>query len=190
VLYVPYRTFDFGAATFVIGTRGEAGTVASALRRVAAGLEPSALLENVESLASIVQQDVAQPRFFLVTVGTFAVLSLSVALAGLYAVLAFGVRSRLFELGVRSALGATAGSNLWLVLRQGLILCTVGAIAGVAIALRATTLLGDVLFQTATTDPVAYVAAAAAALVTGIVAVLSPAIRAGRVDPMVALRAE
>jgi ABC-type antimicrobial peptide transport system permease subunit len=109
---------------------------------------------------------------------------------GLYGLLSFRVAERLRELGIRRALGARSTSILGLVMRQGLALTSVGLMIGVAIALPASRVLRDLLFQTSTTDPATFVTVAITLFAVAALATLLPATRAVRLDPIRILRSD
>jgi ABC-type antimicrobial peptide transport system permease subunit len=109
---------------------------------------------------------------------------------GIYGVLSYLVNQRLQELSVRLALGATPGKVVWLVLRQGMVPVTVGVALGVAGALGLTNLLAHLLYSVSPLDPAAFVVAPLVLVGVALGAMLPPAWRASRVNPMAALRAE
>ena len=109
---------------------------------------------------------------------------------GLHGLTAYGVARRTREIGVRIALGAPRGSVLWLVVRQGLLLAVIGAVAGAAGAFALGRTLSSLLFGVSAADVPAFGIALAVALVTAVVACLLPAHRAASLDPLQGLRAE
>jgi predicted permease len=122
--------------------------------------------------------------------GAFGVLALVLAAVGLYSVIAFSIARRTHELGVRMALGAQARDVVGMVLRQAVVLASIGAGAGVALALGGGRLIEPLLFHTSPRDPVVFGSVVAVILGISVVASLAPAIRATRVDPVTALRTE
>ena len=117
-------------------------------------------------------------------------ISLLLAAIGLYSVMSYAVSQRTQEMGIRMALGAERGDVLGLVLREGLRLTVPGLLAGSVIALAAARIVGGMLVNVSASDPLTFASAAA---FLGLVAALAsyvPALRATRVDPMIALRAE
>jgi ABC-type antimicrobial peptide transport system permease subunit len=123
-------------------------------------------------------------------VAAFGLLALTLALVGLYGVLAYLVRERRAEFGVRLALGAEAGTILRLVLRHGFALSALGIAAGVVGALALTRIMAGVLVGVAPTDPTTYAAVASLFVLMAAAASLVPARRALAVDPMQVLRDE
>jgi putative ABC transport system permease protein len=190
VAYAPFHQYFWGAGTFVVVGSSDPTSLANSFRQVIRRLDADLAVDRIETLASLIDESLAQPRFYAVTVGVFGALALGLAVAGLYAVLAFAARRRVYEFGVRSALGARPRDNLWLVYRQGLVLSVVGVAIGGLLAFNLTQVLGALLFRTEPSDPGLLGLAAAITLVTALAACMIPALRASRVDPVVALKAE
>jgi ABC-type antimicrobial peptide transport system permease subunit len=120
----------------------------------------------------------------------FGVLALSIATVGVYGVMAYSVNQRTRELGIRLALGASRSSVQYLVLARGLSMAALGIGIGLAGALALTRLLVSQLFGVSPTDPAALAAAMATLGLVSAIACLIPALRATRVDPVIALRSE
>jgi len=133
---------------------------------------------------------VATPRFRTLLIGVFAFFALALAIAGVYGVMAYAVSRRTSEIGVRMAMGAASTDILRLVMAQGLRLALIGIAIGCALAFALAQLLRGMLFAVAPADPVVFVAVPLALLATVAAATAVPALRASRVDPMQALRAE
>src|SRR5262249_54152697 len=122
--------------------------------------------------------------------GTFAALALCLAMAGVYGVMAYTVERRTSEIGLRLALGAAHRDILALVLKQGLALALVGIVCGCALAFGVPRLLAGMLFGVTTMDPLVFATVPLLLLASAVAACAAPALRASRVDPMIALRAE
>jgi ABC-type antimicrobial peptide transport system permease subunit len=120
----------------------------------------------------------------------FGVLALVVAAIGLYSVVAYDVSQRTRELGVRVALGASAGAVLRLVVGEGVRVVFLGLALGAAVALSLSSRVTPLLYQVSAKDPLTYAGVVGVLLVVAVVASLAPALRAARVDPNVALRSE
>ena len=133
---------------------------------------------------------VPQPRFAAAVVLSLSGLALLLAAIGLYGVLAYTVALRHREIGVRTALGATRGRILWMVVREGVLVAVLGVAAGAAGAIALRQLLGSVLVGITPLDPLSFGSAAAALLVVAVLASLIPATRAAATDAVVALRSE
>jgi putative ABC transport system permease protein len=159
------------------------------VRAAIARIEPDRPLA-FRTLTTIHTQATSRPRFRAVLVGAFALLALTLALVGVFGVLAYAVQQRTREFGVRIALGASAGSVLRLVMSSA------GAVigSGVAIGLAAAALLSRTistfLFGVQPIDPLTFVLVPLVLAATAAIAVAAPAWRAARVDPVVAFRTE
>ncbi len=164
------------------------------VREALAEIAPEQPIAHLRSMGSIVRETTATVRLSLWLVGVFATLALLLAGAGLYAVMAVAVAAREREFGVRAALGARPSRLMQLVLRGGLIQIVLGLSIGVGIAVgiaRAlSTLLMEFLGRSRVFDPVATGGVCMVLAAAGLLACLLPALRAGRVQPMHALRGE
>jgi predicted lysophospholipase L1 biosynthesis ABC-type transport system permease subunit len=151
-------------------------------------------LFEVRTLADEVGAALVQERLMATLSGAFGALALLLAAVGLYGLLAFAVVQRTGEMGIRMALGATRANVLWMVLRQALLLVSIGVAAGVPAALAAarfaTSRVAGLFFGLSAADPATITAAAAILGVVAFCAACIPARRASHVDPMTALRNE
>jgi putative ABC transport system permease protein len=133
---------------------------------------------------------VATPRFRTLLIGTFAAFALLLAIAGVYGVMAYAVSRRTSEIGVRMAMGAASVDILRLVMAQGLRLALTGIAIGCALAYGLSQLLRGMLFAVTPADPIVFIGVPLALLATAAAATAIPALRASRVNPIQALRAE
>jgi predicted permease len=166
--------------------------VAPAVRRRIRSLEPNTPIVRMETVEEALAQLVASPRFYMLLLGLFAMLALALAALGVYGVVSFRVSLQTHEIGVRMALGATAGDVLRTVIREGFLLAAVGAAIGSAASFAATRLLvsTSLLFRVGPADPLTFAVVPVVLLVAAMVACWAPARRATQVDPAVALRYE
>jgi len=145
---------------------------------------------HVATMERLLAASASQRRFALIVFEGFALVALLLAATGIYGVLAANVTERAREIGVRSALGASRGDVLGVVLRQGMALTMVGMAIGIAGAAGASRALITLLFGVSPLDPVTYLAVAAILAIVSALACWAPAWRASRVDPAITLRAE
>jgi ABC-type antimicrobial peptide transport system permease subunit len=131
----------------------------------------------------------ASPTLIASLLGLFALLALVITAAGIGGVLAFSVNQRTQEIGIRMALGASRGTVLTMVLRQGLTLVLLGLAGGTIGALFLVRLMKEVLYGVSPTDPLTFLAVAVVLLAVAVFACLMPARRATMVNPITALRA-
>jgi ABC-type antimicrobial peptide transport system permease subunit len=141
-------------------------------------------------MEEVVAHSVARPRLEAVLLGIFAALAATLAVGGLYGVLAYSVAQRTREIGIRMALGADAGRLLTGVVRDGLGLMLAGIVAGLAAALALTRLLASLLYEVKPADPLTFAGVCALLLAVGLGAAWVPARRVVRVDPARSLRWE
>jgi predicted permease len=181
-----------GLATRALLVRSDApmAHLAAAVRGELERFDPLQPVYDVRPMTERLAGAVEQRRFVLVLFELFAALALGLAALGLYGVLGSAVAERQREIGVRVALGATRGSVLGLVAREGATLIGVGAALGIVAGLAGTRLLAHLLYDVSPTDPLALLAAIAILAAASVVAMWIPARRALRVDPMEALREE
>jgi putative ABC transport system permease protein len=188
-LYHTQRQFPF-RSMFVVVRGDDPGRLAAALKETVTKTDPGLPIADVRTLDDVLGAAVDQPRFLMFLMSAFAVFALALAALGIYGMLSYAVAQRRQELSIRIALGAQSAGVVWLVLRQGMILTLAGSVAGVAAAWLAARALAAVLFGVRPYDPAALVGAAALAVVVALAACLVPAVRAARVDPLTALRAD
>jgi putative ABC transport system permease protein len=189
-MYYPLDQDTSNRVTFVLRTREAQAPLASAARRELAAVDPGLSLFDVRTLEDRVSGSVAAPRSAGLLLGLFAGLAVVLAAAGVYGVLAFTVAQRTREIGIRMAIGASARSVRWWVLRRALGLGGIGILAGLGGALLLGHSLERLLYGVAPSDPPTALAAAAMLSAVTVAAALLPANRATRVDPQEALRAE
>jgi putative ABC transport system permease protein len=159
------------------------------IRTQAAAIDP-ALSVDIATLRQRVSKLADGPRFQTLLVGFFAMTGLVLAVIGLYGVISFLVAQRTQEIGVRMALGSTRSGILWLVCGRSLRLILWGTGVGLVAALTVSRVLGSLLYEVGSRDPLSFVAVTLVLIAVALMATLIPARSAARVDPMVALRCE
>jgi putative ABC transport system permease protein len=153
-------------------------------------LDRDVALVNPRSMRTVVGQALWGPHMAAALFGLFGALSLVLAVIGVYGVMAYIVLQRTTEIGVRMALGAHTGDILRMVVGQTMQWTVAGVVVGVGIALALTRTLDNLLFDVSTADPSTYLTVAAVLAGTALLAAGIPALRAARIDPVQALRAE
>lgn len=192
-IYVPWqqRSRMSSSEMWVLArTTGDPLALATAIRGVVHEADRTVPVSDVRTMADIIASSVQRDRFTMVLVGAFALAALLLGAVGIYGVMSYLVSQRTQEMGVRLALGASAGSVLALVVRRGALMAAVGAAAGVLVALWATKPLGALLYGISATDPLTFVTVPFLFMIVAIIASYAPARRATRVDPVKALRAD
>jgi putative ABC transport system permease protein len=200
-LYVPFRqsvpmlSGSFNRMNIALRADGLAPTaLATPARNAIRAADASLPIADVRTMDQVLWGAVAKPRFLTFLMTVFAGLALVLAVVGVYGVMAYNVEQRTRELGIRVALGARPAAVRRLVLYQGMFLVGLGVVIGLAGAVGLNAALSQVfsqvLFETRALDPLTFILVAAIILVTAALACWIPALRATRVDPMVALRSE
>lgn len=189
-LYNPYRQMPPGSVSFVLRTTMDPSALAAPIRAAMREIEPTLPVFGVRTMDEIFTQSVTNQRILLTILSVFAGVALLLAAIGLYGVLSYIVGQRTREVGVRMALGATAGSVRQLMLGQGLRLAAFGLGVGLLASLGLGKLMGTILYGVSPFDPLVYAAVAILLTAIGLFASWLPAHRATRVNPVEALRTE
>ena len=176
--------------SFVVRTTLPLESVAAAIKAAVRDVDPEQPISRLRPVGELVSESMARYRFSMLLLTVFGGLALCLSVVGVYGLMAYSVSQRTRELGIRLALGARAVVVCGMVLRQGIVMAAAGILLGLAGALALTRLLTAQLFGVSPTDPVVITAMAAALAAVSLLACLIPAVRATRVDPMVALRSE
>jgi predicted permease len=187
-IYYPMTQASPSGAELIVRTTLPPATLANSVMSALRQLNPKQTQAEFRPIAALVSHATSPRRFFMLLVASFAGLGLLLAALGIYGVISYSVTQRTQEIGIRMALGSTAGKVQRNVLGGTLRLALVGIAAGAAASLMVSRAIVALLFDTAPTDPLTF---AATVLLIGAVALLAgyiPARRASRINPMVALR--
>lgn len=173
----------------VVRTRRSTGALPAVLRQVQAEM-PRMPAPEVRPMDELIGSSLSQERFNTVLLGTFGALALLLTTIGIYGVVAYTVRQRTEEIGIRMALGADRGRVLGMVIRQGMVPVVAGLCVGLIGALALTRLMTGLLYGVSPTDPLTLAAVATALGAVALIATYLPARRAAGADPVNALRME
>ena len=179
-----------GGVALYARTGGDARGFVPVLRREMSAIDPNSAGLTAMPLSDYISAAWFGPRLAALFLGVLGVISMLLAGVGLYGVMAYSVSQRTREIGIRMALGADPESVLRMVMRRGLWLALSGIAAGVAIAMAAAPQLAPLLYRVSPADPVSIAGAALFLMVVAVIASLIPALRATRIDPIIALRQE
>jgi putative ABC transport system permease protein len=194
-IYVPYPQTPAGALTFVgrplnfVVRSAAPASVAPLLRGLISSRDPN-LVVHVNTMESLIDDSIAQPRFRTWLIGVFSIFALTLACLGIYGVIAYLVTQRYKEIGIRMALGATRANILQLILARTFKLTALGILAGLIAAFFLTRFLNSILFGITAHDLITFVAVPLCLIVIALLAGYVPARRATRVDPVRSLRYE
>jgi putative ABC transport system permease protein len=190
-IYVPFwQDPPNGMSLIVRPSAGSAAAITPAVRAAIARVDKERPLTNVRTIATISYEANAAARFRAVVIGAFALLVLTLAVVGVFGVLAYSVQQRVREFGVRIALGATTRNVLLMVFGGTIRIIAAGLVVGLAAAAILGRSISSFLFGVRPVDPLTFAGVAALLAVTAALAMAVPALRAARVDPVIALRNE
>jgi putative ABC transport system permease protein len=189
-MYSPYRQVPPGFISFVLRTNMDPAAVSGSLRAAMREIEPTLPVFAVRTMDEVFDGTVTNQRIMLTLLSIFAGLALLLAAIGLYGVLSYIVGQRTREVGIRMALGATAGSVRQLMLSQGLKLAAIGLGIGLVACIAVAKLTSSLLYGVSPYDPLSLGAVSVLLVAIGLFSSWLPAHRATRVNPTEALRTE
>jgi len=190
-MYLNYRQLkSIPANALVVRTSIEPMSLAGSVRNAIWSVDKDQTVADIETMEHIVAEAVARQRFSMFLLGFFAVVALLLASVGIYGVMSYSVAQRTREIGIRMALGARRADVLQMTVKEGLKLVGAGMLLGMAAAFILTRVMTTLLYGISATDPVTFVGISIVLLAVAILASYVPALRATKVDPMIALRAQ
>jgi putative ABC transport system permease protein len=178
------------AMFYVLRTSGDPTSILPALRRAVAEIDPSKPVAEVRTVEQYIERQVQGIRLYTILMAIFGAVAASLSAVGLYGVMAYTVTQRTHEIGVRMALGASAGDVFRIVLRQAVLMTSIGLVIGIAGALALTRFMENELWGVEPTDPPTFAMVSLLLVVVAVLATVIPTRRAVRIDPTVALRYE
>ena len=189
-IYIPYRQSAEHNMILVVRSAQDPASLGSAVQSTISTIDKDQAVTEIHTMRELVDNSVSTRHVTLVLLGMFSGLALVLASIGIYGVMAYTVALRTHEIGIRMALGAQKRDVLRMVMGQGARLAFAGVAIGVIAALALTRLLSSLLFSVSASDPVVFICVPVVLILVTLVACYIPAMRAMRVDPMVALRYE
>lgn len=190
-IFLVNKILPFGPfGSWTVRTSGDPNSLAGPVRSLVKELDPDVVIQEMRTMGDVVKQSQSRTWFALSLISIFGIIALILASVGLYSVLAYLVRLRRGELGVRMAFGATPMRIFRMVVGRGLTLAALGAFIGAATALSTTRLMEEMLVQISPTDPATFLTVGVLFMVIAFLATFLPARRATRLDPVRTLRWE
>jgi predicted permease len=188
--YFPHTQATGNGMYLVARTSVEPASLASSIVREIHAVDPDAPVYDIQTMQTRLHDSLARQRFSMTMLGSFAAFALVLAAVGIYGVMSYLVTQGTHDIGVRIALGAQADSIVGMVVRQGMSVAGLGIVFGLAGAAALTRLMKSLLYGVSATDAVTFSAVAVFLAMVALAASYVPALRATRVDPLVALRDE
>ncbi|HUK61682.1 MAG TPA: ABC transporter permease [Dongiaceae bacterium] len=189
-VYVPHAQEPLQSLTLVVRAHGDPAALAGPLRRLVRERDPDLPLYDLHTMPESIRLAVWESKIYTQLMTFFALVALAIAAVGIYGVMAYTVANRTQEIGVRMAMGAARHAVLRMVIGQGMRLTAIGLGIGLAVGFGVTRLMASLLFGVSATDPPTYLGVVVILAGSALLACWLPALRATRVDPMVALRSE
>jgi putative ABC transport system permease protein len=190
-MYLDYRQLtSLTPNALVIRTAVDPLSLAGSVRNAIWAVDKDQTVANIDSMGNIVAGAIARQRFSMLLLAVFAGLALVLAAVGIYGVMSYSVAQQTREIGIRIALGAKRSNVLGMTLTQGLRLIGAGLLLGLVGALLLTRVMSSLLFGISATDPLTFLGISLVLLAVALLATYLPALRATKVDPMIALRAQ
>jgi len=189
-VYVPLAQITFWNQAMVVRTAGDPASSASAMAVAVHQQDADQPLRDVRTMDDILADSLSQQRFSMLLLASFAGLALVLAAVGIYSVLAYAVRQRQREIGIRMALGAQLSDVLRMVVAEGMRPALIGVALGLAGALALKRAVSSLVFGVSESDPFTFLSVSVLLAMVALVASILPAYRATKVDPMRALREE
>jgi putative ABC transport system permease protein len=189
--YFSYRQLkDLAPNALVIRTTIEPMSLATSVRNAIWAVDKDQPVADIDTMDHIVSEAVARQRFSMLLLGLFAGLALVLAAVGIYGVMSYSVAQRTREIGIRMALGAQRRDVLRMTVKQALKLVGLGLVIGLIAAFLVTRVMASLLFGITATDPLTFIGISLIFFAVAILASYIPALRATKVDPLIALRAQ
>jgi putative ABC transport system permease protein len=189
-VYLPYAQHPVDSLTIAVRTHGDPSSIVPSARAELAALDRELPIADIRPMEALIGASIAERRFIMLLLASFALVALALAAIGVYGVLAYVVSQRTQEIGLRMAIGATTGDVAQLFLREGIVLAGAGVVAGLGAAAAASRAIASLLFDVGSGDPMTFVCVTGLLVTTALVASYLPARRAAHVDPMEALRCD
>ncbi|MDQ6831167.1 MAG: ABC transporter permease [Gemmatimonadota bacterium] len=190
VIYVSSHQAPANGYEFVLATDGDATSVAATAKELLRELDPDLPVVAPRTMRAVFQASIAGRRVPSLLTSAFAALALALAMVGVYGVVSYTVSTRTREFGIRTVLGSSGASIVWLVLRQGVLMAFGGTVVGIIAALAVARFLERLLFGVGYHDPLTFIGAPLVLVAASALACLLPARRALRTDPANVLRDE
>jgi len=189
-IFRPFWQAPMPYLTFVVKGAAETATLVPAVRRAVMEVDPEQSITEVMTMEEVLRDSLGPRRFSMQLIALFALAALLLAAIGLYGVLSYSVTQRANEIGIRMALGASTGSVLNHVMKEGFLLVLFGLAAGIVLALVVARVISSMIFGVSPADPVALGTSVIVMAAIALAASAVPAVRATRTDPATVLRAE
>jgi len=189
-LYFPVAQAPFRRMSFTIRTAGDPMGLAPAIRGEIVSMDPTVPIARIETMERVLSSSMASDRFSMLLLALFAVIALVLASVGIYGVTSYSISQRTAEMGIRMAVGANPSDVVKLVMVSGAKLALSGVVLGLIGAAALSRIMASQLYAVGATDPLTFAGVALVLAVVALAATFVPALRAARIDPVLAIQGE
>src|SRR5581483_2807835 len=189
-VYVPYLQHPWFLSMVMVRTKGDPASMMPAIEQAIWSVDKNQSFGYVKTMEQMESESVAQPRFYALLLGLFAVIALILAVIGIYGVMSYSVAQRTHEIGIRMALGAQGKDVLAMIVRQGMTLAATGIAIGLVVSFGMSRVMAGLLYKVSPTDMVTFIGISFLLALTAFLACFVPARRATKVDQLSSLRYE
>jgi len=187
-IYVPYEQSPLSSMCLVVRSNSEPSNMIPSVRAAIASVDPNQPIADVNTMEERISMSIWDFRFMTVLLGTLGAVAVILSLIGVYGVVSYQTTERTHEIGMRMALGARPGDIRKLVLKEGLMIASIGVVSGIAASIASGRLIASFLYGVSTVDWITYAVVALLTILTTLFACYAPADRASRVNPMTVIR--
>jgi putative ABC transport system permease protein len=188
--YFPFLQVPRRGMTIIVKNNSDPSNMVTAVRQKILDIDQNQPIYSIQTMEEIKSQSIASERLNLTLLSIFAGVALILALVGVYGVMSYAVTQRTHEIGIRMALGAQTGNVMKMVIGNGMKMALIGIVVGLGGAFALTRVMQNLLFGVSATDLLTFVAVPLILVAVALLACFVPALRATKVDPMIALRYE
>jgi putative ABC transport system permease protein len=187
-VFLPYEQSPWTQYSLILKTNRNPMDAVQSVRSAIRAIDPDVPITKISTMENMISGSIMDRRLKATTFNIFAALGAALAVVGLYGLLSYSVKRRTPEIGVRMAIGAQSSDVLRMIMKQGIVLISIGVAIGLAFSFYVNRLLMGLLYGVSTTDLITIFSICAFVTVTGLIACYIPARRASRVHPIIALR--
>jgi putative ABC transport system permease protein len=189
-VYVPFRQQPGQWLSVIVRGAFQAGSIASLLSKQVWAIDRNQVVFGVYPMSDLFKMATSQRRSIMFLLSFFAIIAITLAIVGIYSVISYSTNRQTHEIGIRMSLGAEKRDVLWMVLKKAAVLISAGAVIGLILSFLLNKTIENFIYGISRNDPITYILVSTFVIVVAFIASVIPAMRAAKVDPVIALREE